>query len=108
MELSHYEGGRTLKGISNDFTVVENDNLFYITETINIGIDEVYKQSYKIDKELVRALYKIKQTRGANMEQLSISINKDLLDRVREQADKQSRSMASVIREALIIYLESK
>lgn len=42
------------------------------------------------------------------MEQLSISINKDLLDRVREQADKQSRSMASVIREALIIYLESK
>ena len=60
MELSHYEGGRTLKGISNDFTVVENDNLFYITETINIGIDEVYKQSYKIDKELVRALYKIK------------------------------------------------
>ena len=41
------------------------------------------------------------------MEQLSISINKDLLDRVREQADKQSRSMASVIREALIIYLES-
>ena len=60
MELSHYEGGRTLKGISNDFTVVENDNLFYITETINIGIDEVYKQSYKMDKELVRALYKIK------------------------------------------------
>ena len=60
MELSHYEGGRTLKGISNDFTVVENDNLFYITETINIGIDEVYKQSYKIDKELLRALYRIK------------------------------------------------
>ena len=60
MELSHYKGNRTLKGISNDFTVVENDNLFYITETINIGIDEVYKQSYKIDKELVRALYKIK------------------------------------------------
>ena len=60
LELTHYEGGRTLKGISNDFTVVENDNLFYITETINIGIDEVYKQSYKIDKELVRALYKIK------------------------------------------------
>ena len=60
MELSHHEGGRTLKGISNNFTVVENDNLFYITETINIGIDEVYKQSYKIDKELVRALYKIK------------------------------------------------
>ena len=42
------------------------------------------------------------------MEQLSISINKDLFDRVREQADKQSRSIASVIREALIIYLESK
>ena len=42
------------------------------------------------------------------MEQLSISINKDLLDRVREQADKQSRSMASVIREALIIYLDNK
>ena len=41
------------------------------------------------------------------MEQLSISINKDLLDRVREQADKQSRSMASVIREALIIYLDN-
>ena len=60
MELSHYKGNRTLKGISNNFTVVENDNLFYITETINIGIDEVYKQSYKIDKELVRALYKIK------------------------------------------------
>ena len=60
MELSHHEGGRTLKGISNNFTVVEDNDLFYITETINIGIDEVYKQSYKIDKELVRALYKIK------------------------------------------------
>ena len=108
MELSHYEGGRTLKGISNDFTVVENDNLFYITETINIGIDEVYKQSYKIDKELVRALYKIKQTKGANMEQLSISLSKDLLDKAREQANKQSRSIASVIREALIKYLDNK
>ena len=42
------------------------------------------------------------------MEQLSISINKDLLDRVREQANKQSRSMASVIREALMIYLDNK
>ena len=60
LELTHFEGKRSLKGISNDFTVVEDNDLFYITETINIGIDEVYKQSYKIDKELVRALYRIK------------------------------------------------
>ena len=42
------------------------------------------------------------------MEQLSISLSKDLLDKAREQANKQSRSMASVIREALIIYLDNK
>ena len=60
LEITHFEGNRSLKGISNNFTVVEDNDLFYITETINIGIDEVYKQSYKIDKELVRALYKIK------------------------------------------------
>ena len=42
------------------------------------------------------------------MEQLSISLSKDLLDKAREQANKQSRSIASVIREALIKYLESK
>ena len=60
LELTHFEGKRSLKGLSNNFIVVEDNDLFYITETINIGIDEVYKQSYKIDKELVRALYKIK------------------------------------------------
>ena len=42
------------------------------------------------------------------MEQLSISLSKDLLDKAREQANKQSRSMASVIREALMIYLDNK
>ena len=42
------------------------------------------------------------------MEQLSISLSKDLLDKAREQANKQSRSIASVIREALIIYLDNK
>ena len=39
------------------------------------------------------------------MEQIAIRVNKDLLDTVRAQADKQSRSIASVIREALMIYL---
>ena len=42
------------------------------------------------------------------MEQLSISLSKDLLDKAREQANKQSRSIASVIREALIIYLANQ
>ncbi|MBP3930538.1 MAG: ribbon-helix-helix protein, CopG family [Peptostreptococcaceae bacterium] len=42
------------------------------------------------------------------MEQLSISLSKDLLDKAREQANKQSRSIASVIREALIKYLDNK
>ena len=60
MELTHYEGQRTLKGISNNFTVVEDNDLFYITETINKGIDEVYKQTYKIDKELIKVLSTIR------------------------------------------------
>ena len=42
------------------------------------------------------------------MEQLSISLSKDLLDKAREQANKQSRSMASVIREALIKFLSNQ
>ena len=44
-----------------------------------------------------------------NMEtQITIKISNELLERTKTQADKQSRSIASVIREALIIYLESK
>ena len=42
------------------------------------------------------------------MEQIAIRVNKDLLDAVRAQADKQGRSIASVIREALIIYLANQ
>ena len=42
------------------------------------------------------------------MEQLSISLSKDLLDKAREQANKPSRSIASVIREALIKYLANQ
>lgn len=60
LELTHFEGKRSLKGISNKFIVVEDNDLFYITETINIGIDEVYKQTYKIDKELIKALSTIR------------------------------------------------
>ena len=60
LELTHFEGKRSLKGLSNNFIVVEDNDLFYITETINIGIDEVYKQTYKIDKELIKALSTIR------------------------------------------------
>lgn len=56
LELTHFEGKRSLKGLSNNFIVVEDNDLFYITETINRGIDEVYKQTYKIDKELIKTL----------------------------------------------------
>ena len=46
---------------------------------------------------------------GGTMEtQITIKISNELLERTKTQADKQSRSIASVIREALIIYLESK
>ena len=46
---------------------------------------------------------------GVTMEtQITIKISNELLERTKTQADKQSRSMASVIREALIKYLESK
>ena len=40
--------------------------------------------------------------------QITIKISNELLERTKTQADKQSRSIASVIREALIKYLESK
>ena len=40
--------------------------------------------------------------------QITIKISNELLDGARVQADRQARSIASVIREALIIYLESK
>ena len=44
-----------------------------------------------------------------NMEtQITIKISNELLEKTKTQADKQSRSIASVIREALIKYLESK
>ena len=53
MELTHYKCDKTLQGLSNHFIVNECNDLFYITETINKGIDEIYKCTYKIDKELV-------------------------------------------------------
>ena len=59
MELSHYEGDNALPGLSNHFMINECNDLFYITETISKGIDEVYKCTYKIDKELVKELYKV-------------------------------------------------
>ena len=44
-----------------------------------------------------------------NMEtQITIKISNELLERTKTQADKQSRSIASVIREALIIYLANQ
>ncbi|MBP3930196.1 MAG: ribbon-helix-helix protein, CopG family [Peptostreptococcaceae bacterium] len=42
------------------------------------------------------------------MEQLTVSVSKELLDKAREQAKLQSRSIASIFREALIKYLETK
>lgn len=56
LELTHYKGNRSLSGLNNSFIITEDNDLFYITETINRGIDEVYKQTYKIDKELIKAL----------------------------------------------------
>ena len=44
-----------------------------------------------------------------NMEtQITIKISNELLDGAKAQANRQARSIASVIREALIVYLESK
>ena len=40
--------------------------------------------------------------------QITIKISNELLERTKTQADKQSRSMASVIREALIQYLANQ
>ena len=40
--------------------------------------------------------------------QITIKISNELLERTKAQADKQSRSMASVIREALIKYLANQ
>ena len=40
--------------------------------------------------------------------QITIKISNELLEKTKTQADKRSRSIASVIREALIKYLESK
>ena len=40
--------------------------------------------------------------------QITIKISNELLEKTKTHADKQSRSIASVIREALIVYLESK
>ena len=46
---------------------------------------------------------------GVTMEtQITIKISNELLERTKTQADKQSRSIASVIREALIIYLANQ
>ena len=42
------------------------------------------------------------------MEQITIRISKELLDGARVQADKQSRSIASIFREALIQYLANQ
>ena len=59
MELTHYKCDKALAGLSNHFMINECNDLFYITETISKGIDEVYKCTYKIDKELVKELYKV-------------------------------------------------
>ena len=42
------------------------------------------------------------------MEQITIKVNKDLLDRVRVQANKQGRSISSMFRELLIQYLSNQ
>ena len=42
------------------------------------------------------------------MEQLTVSVSKELLDKAREQAKFQSRSIASIFREALILHLSQK
>ena len=42
------------------------------------------------------------------MGQITIRANEELLKKVRLQANKQGRSIASIFREALIQYLESK
>ena len=46
---------------------------------------------------------------GVTMEtQITIKISNELLDGARVQADRQARSIASVIREALIKYLANQ
>ena len=42
------------------------------------------------------------------MEQITIKVNKDLLDRVRVQANKQGRSISSMFRELLIEYISTQ
>lgn len=42
------------------------------------------------------------------MEQLTVRLDKDLLKQAKEIAKLQSRSIASVFREALIIYIKGK
>ena len=41
------------------------------------------------------------------MEQLTVRINKEIADIIREQAKEQSRSYASVVREILIKFLSN-
>lgn len=39
-------------------------------------------------------------------EQITVSMDRDLLKKAKEMASRQSRSIASVFREALILFLE--
>ena len=58
-ELDYYLGEIKHNSIKNSFKVTIEDELFNINESIYRGKDKVFNQSYKINKELIEALYQV-------------------------------------------------